>query len=403
MKSSTLAAVMAATFTATSANAAVTDNQFNPALSVILDGGYASYDADPEDYELAGFALGGEAELDGSGFTLGHSEITLSGNIDSQFYGSFTFVLVEEEGELVTELEEAFFETTAIGNGVKVRGGKFLSSIGYQNQQHMHAWDFRDPPLIVRGLFGKHYIDDGLQFSIVAPTDLFIEFGVELLAGSGYPAGGENDNVGATTLYLNVGGDIGDSHSWQAGISSWTADSVVREYGGHAHGGGGGEEDIEFEGESDILGINAIYKWAPGGNFRQQHVKLQFEYFDREDTGDIIITGDTPPPETSTLLSKQDGWYAQAIWGFSPYWRTGIRFDALSSDNTGSDTAVLDEAGLVSGGHDPSRTSVMLEWVPSEFSRIRLQFNQDESTPTTDDQLFVQYTYSLGAHGAHAY
>ena len=75
----------------------------------------------------------------------------------------------------------------------------------------------------------------------------------------------------------------------------------------------------------------------------------------------------------------------------------------MSSDNTGDDTDVLDEAGLVSGGHDPERTSVMLEWVPSEFSRIRFQYNQDDSSPVSDDQFFVQYTYSLGAHGAHTY
>ena len=39
------------------------DNAFNPAISLILEGKYASYKNDPESYELPGFALGGEAEL----------------------------------------------------------------------------------------------------------------------------------------------------------------------------------------------------------------------------------------------------------------------------------------------------------------------------------------------------
>jgi hypothetical protein len=75
----------------------------------------------------------------------------------------------------------------------------------------------------------------------------------------------------------------------------------------------------------------------------------------------------------------------------------------VDSDNTGSDEAVLDEAGLVSNGHTPKRASLMVEWLPSEYSRIRLQYNRDDSYSITDDQLFLQYTFSIGAHGAHQY
>jgi hypothetical protein len=52
----------------------------------------------------------------------------------------------------------------------------------------------------------------------------------------------------------------------------------------------------------------------------------------------------------------------------------------------------------------------MLDWNPSEFSRIRLQFNRDQSrqdpgtgSAITDNQLFLQYIFSLGAHGAHRF
>jgi hypothetical protein len=45
----------------------------------------------------------------------------------------------------------------------------------------------------------------------------------------------------------------------------------------------------------------------------------------------------------------------------------------------------------------------MLAWQPSEFSRIRAQYNRDESTADTDNQFFVQYTMVMGAHGAHTY
>ena len=384
----------------TQSSSQISNNGFNPAISVILDGVYASYKNNPEDYALSGYALGGEAGLASEGFSLGHSEITLSNNIDDKFFGQLTLAIAEHDGATEVELEEAFFETLALGQGFTVRGGRFYSAIGYLNQQHEHAWDFHDAPLIYRGLFGNQYFDDGLRLSYIAPSDLFIELGAEVFAGGKYPAGGQHSGVGSWTTFVNLGGDIGVSHSWQTGISYWSADNVEREYGGHDHAGIG--EVPLFAGDSDIVGFNAIYKWAPNGNYREQNVKLQFEYFDRDEEGDLTLLN-SAHLETSTLNSRQNGWYAQAIWQFVRTWSLGIRYDMADSDNTGSDVAVLDEAGLLSHGHTPKRASLMAEWVPSEYSRIRLQYNRDDSYQVTDDQLFLQYTFSMGAHGAHQY
>ena len=378
----------------------VTNNGFNPAISVILDGVYTGYKNNPEDYALSGYALGGEGEPTLEGFSLGHSEIVLSNNIDDKFFGQLTLAIVEHDGSTRVELEEAFFETMALGHGFTIRGGRFYSGIGYLNQQHEHAWDFQDAPLIYRGLFGNQYFDDGLRLSYVVPTDLYIELGTEMFAGGKYPAGGKHSGVGSWTAFVNVGGDIGVSHSWQSGVSYWSADNVEREYGGHDHSGVG--EVPLFEGDSRIVGFNAIYKWAPNGNYREQNVKLQFEYFGRDEEGDLTLLNSSPL-ETSTLDSQQDGWYAQAVWQFVRTWSVGIRYDLVDSDNTGSDTTVLDEAGLVSAGHEPKRASIMMQWEPSEYSRFRVQYNRDDSYQVTDDQVFLQYTFSMGAHGAHQY
>jgi hypothetical protein len=47
----------------------------------------------------------------------------------------------------------------------------------------------------------------------------------------------------------------------------------------------------------------------------------------------------------------------------------------------------------------------MLDYTPSEFSRFRLQLASDRSNPATaaDQQLYLQYIMSLGAHGAHSF
>jgi hypothetical protein len=45
-----------------------------------------------------------------------------------------------------------------------------------------------------------------------------------------------------------------------------------------------------------------------------------------------------------------------------------------------------------------------LEYNPSEFSRIRLQYNYDKSDPALADQeILLQLILAVGAHGAHPF
>ncbi|MCW8932128.1 MAG: outer membrane beta-barrel protein [Gammaproteobacteria bacterium] len=378
-------------------------NNFNPEISVILDGRYADFENDSDDYEIPGFMLGNEAGLGEDGFSIGHTEISLSANIDDQFYGKATLAIHEHDGETETELEEAYVQTMGLGNGLTIKAGRFFSAIGYLNEQHEHSWDFADAPLIYRGLFGNRLRDDGLQVTYVAPTDLFLQVGSELFRGDRFPGGGDHDGVGAWTAFANIGGDIGIEHSWQLGFNHWRQNDVDdRTSDGHSHGGGIAETP-SFTGDSKINSLDLVYKWAPNGNPDRRNFKFQFEYFDRREDGNITMLNSGPPEEMSTYDGQQDGWYAQAVYQFKPHWRTGIRYDRLSSNNKGSDYDVLVEAGLDDEGHTPERYSAMLEWLPSEYSRIRLQFNHDDSYKDSDNQLFLQYTFSLGSHGAHQF
>ena len=378
-------------------------NSFNPAISLILDGRFASFDNDPEDYEIPGFALGNEAGLGEKGFSVGHSELVMSANIDDKFFGKMTLAFAEHEGETETELEEAFIQTLALGNGLNIKAGRFLSEIGYLNQQHSHTWDFADAPLIYRGLFGDQLIDDGVQMTWLAPTDIFFQLGTELFSGSRFPAGGSTNGIGAWTAFAHVGGDIGIAQSWQLGLSHWQANDIEgRDSGGHAHEGEEAETP-SFSGDSEINALSLVYKWAPNGNPKNQQLKFQFEYFDREEDGEVVMLGSGSPLEMTSYDGHQKGWYAQAVYKFKPQWQAGFRYDHLDSNNRGSDTDVLTEAGLDNEGHNPQRYSATIDWLPSEFSRLRLQYNQDKSYGETDHQLFLQYTMSLGSHAAHQF
>lgn len=364
-------------------------NAFNPAISLILDGTLADFSRNPNTYSLPGFALPDDTNPGKQGFSLGESELVMSANIDDKFYGQFTAAFTDESD---VDVEEAFFETLALGHGLTVRGGRFYSGIGYLNSVHAHAWDFVDQPLVYRALFDNQYGDDGVQLRWVAPTDLLIEFGTEMFRGENYPAGGAADNgKGVTTLFVHIGGDVGVEHAWRVGLSRFDAKADDRETGG------GANPDV-FNGETTLTGIDVVWKWSPNGNPRERNFKFQAEYF-RQD-----VNGTFDPASSGTVLRdriSQYGWYAQAVYQFMPRWRAGLRYDKLHANNV---SAALAGTVLDNQGHDPTRTSAMVDFANSEFSRFRLQYNYDESRPEgSDKEWYLQYIMSLGAHGAHAF
>jgi len=374
---------------------------FNPDISLTLDGRYGSY-SNTSDYEIPGFMLGGEASRGGQGVNLGHNELSISSNIDDLFYGKLTTVIADHEGETEVELEEAYIETIALGNGTAVKAGRFYSDIGYLNNQHPHAWDFADEPLVYRGLFGSQLIDDGLQLSWLVPTDTYFKLGFEATRGARFPAGGAaNDGNGAYAAFAKFGGDLGVSQAWQLGFSHWRADIENRASASHEHDAGVAEVP-SYSGESSLNAIDFVWKWSPNGNNREQNLKIQTEYFVRDEDGRVELAGSSPL-ESTTYQGEQTGWYLQSVYQFMPRWRIGYRYDRLDSDNRGSDSAVLIEAGLDNEGHTPERSTVMFDYSHSEYSRLRLQVSKDDSYEDSDTLLFMQYIVTLGAHGAHRF
>lgn len=380
--------------------AQLANNAFNPAISVILNGKYAPLTDTPG--RIPGFPFGGESGPLTKGLFLDESEFVFSGNIDDRYFGNVTAALHSAGGETEVELEEAYIDALGLGHGVTIKAGRFFSNIGYLNPQHPHSWDFVDTALPYRAMLGTQFGDDGVQLRWIAPTPVFLELGAEVFRGDAYPAGGAaNDGMGAYTASAHVGGDVGMGHSWRAGLSGFWADAEDREAGGggHAHGTGGAESST-FTGDVNLGVFDFVWKWAPHGNPTQRNLTVQGEYLFRHEDGVVAVDEGI---ETSDLDGDQYGWYLQSVYQFSRGWRIGARYDRLASDNTGADIAVLEEAGLDDHGHTPQRFSVMMDYARSEFSRLRLQLNRDESQPSPDHQIIVQFIMSLGAHGAHKF
>jgi hypothetical protein len=381
---------------------------FNPAVSVILNGSYGNLSQDPARYQITGFMpSGGDAGPGNRGLSLGESEIALAANVDHYFRGSMIATIQPND---TIGVEEGYVQTLGLSNGFTLKAGRFYSSVGYLNEIHAHAWDFTDMPLANQAFLGGQSADDGLQLKWVAPTDTYFELGAEAGRGRNFPGSNRDKNgAGAANLFARLGGDIGDSTAWRLGLSNLRTTAQNRNYADLDSTGT--QVNNSFNGASRLWVADGLLKWAPNGNGTETNFKLQGEYFRRIEDGNLTYDTAAATPagtQTGALRSAQSGWYAQGVYQFMPMWRLGYRYDRL---NSGSVKLGLVDSGALSAAafpiyspYKPTRNTLMLDFSPSEFSRLRLQFASDKSRQgVTDNQVFLQYIMSLGAHGAHKF
>jgi hypothetical protein len=375
-------------------------NSFNPAVALILSGTYEQFRQDPA-IPATGFAMNPNDTGYVHGFSLQETELSLAANIDPQYSGVATISMASDGS---VGVENAFVQTGALGNGLDLKFGRFFSGLGYLNEQHSHVWDFVDQPLVYRVLWNNQYADDGVQLKWLAPTDMFFEIGGELGRGLNYPGTDQNKNgVGAGVLFAHIGDDIGIEHSWRAGISLQQTRRVDAVSDNVPNVTGTPNVSDSFTGDSHTAGLDFVWKYSPNGNIRERYLKVQSEYFRQKQDGtltyDINTAGGTPGSYSVT----QSGWYLQGVYQFMPEWRTGLRYDRLDAGTASVGSSISGDV-ISNYGFNPTRLTWMADYNPSEFSRMRLQLARDDSRQgLADNQIFVQYIMSLGAHGAHQY
>ena len=373
-------------------------NSFNPAMSLILSGGYTRTSRDPVDYRISGFPVPPNAEIGPGtrGFSLAGSELDLAASIDPYLRGAANIALHSDNS---VSVEEAFVQTTSLGNGLSLKAGRFFSGVGYLNAQHAHVWDFADAPLAYQAMLGTQFGDDGVQLTWLAPTERFVELGLELGRGRSFPGSDTGRNgAGMTALTAHTGGDIGESHSWRAGLSMLNAKATDQTLS--AIGAAGNSVTNAFTGKTRVWVLDGVWKWAPNGNATRTNFKLQGEYLRSTRTGSLVadVSG---AAVADAFRAAQSGWYLQGVYQFMPRWRVGLRTERL---NPGSPSFGIDTAALSGDGYHPHKNSLMVDFNPSEFSRVRLQIARDNARAgRPDSQLFIQYQMSLGAHGAHSF
>lgn len=337
------------------------------------------------------------------GFNARNLEIALDGAVDPYFEGFANIVFkLDNDNGTELEVEEAFMQTTSLPFGLQVKAGQFFAAFGRLNSMHPHAWDFADSSLVNGRLLGPDGLRGvGAQVAWTLPVRWYSQLLLGMQngrGGTGYSFRNPGDDgvfYGRLTTDRELRGlqDFVWIPRWENSFNPSDTQTVL---GGIS--GAFGSNETGANSRTQIYGADLLYKWKSAhaeGGF--PFVKWQTEAIYRRFEAGRGIDQTFPVAETF----HDWGLYSQVLWGFKKGWVAGVRGDYLhmeASQFTDDDVR-----------QTRSRVSADLTWYPTEFSKLRLQYNHDfleenEFLAGRDvDSVFLQFEFLLGAHGAHKF
>ena len=313
-----------------------------------------------------------------NGFNLQEFELNFKAPIDSTFEGDASLALTENS----VLVEEATMRTVNLPAGIQFRGGEFLTDFGLDNPTHQHDLEFVNRPLISGRFFGGRQlrnpgIESGVEFPekilghlrlVISAQDSTGESAVSFLGPRGVAMRGP-----VHYLYLARLQD------------SLTIKSAVIELGASIATG-----PNESTGNSQTLGgrtnlFGADMRLHFLENSALSRLSLQGEYMRRNF---LAPSG----------LLVDDGVYLEALYNLNR-WTTGLRLDFVSNKNP-----PVNVSNQFSDNDLQSRIrySPVITYYPSDYSKLRFQFDYDSLSNLSNAQqvLTVQYAFSIGSHGA---
>jgi hypothetical protein len=340
-----------------------------------------------------------------NGFSLRNAEIALDGAVDPYFKGFANIVLkLDQNNQTEIELEEAYAQSTSLPANLQVKAGQFFAAFGRQNAQHPHQWAFVDAPVMWTRAFGPDGLRNlGVQGSWLLSLPFYTELTLGVFDGQGstgfgFRNPGEPDSLGVNRFHgratidrgLRGPGDLVYAPHLSSSFDLTDQQTLV--LGASA---AFGPNDTGPSARTQIYGADAYWKWKAA----DAHEGFPFVSWQTEALYEIYDAGAdaaaVPALPAETL--RDWGGYTQVLWGFKPRWVAGLRGE-WADGNAGAD-----DANDVFRG-ERTRVSPVLTFYPSEFCKIRLQYNYDHGVQFGDAHaVWLQFEFLLGAHGAHKF
>jgi hypothetical protein len=323
--------------------------------------------------------------------------------VDPYFKGFVAIVhKLDPEAETVIELEEMYVLTTALPGSLQLKVGQFFAEFGRQNAQHPHAWAFADQPLELGRVFGGEGLrSQGARLSWLMPLDVFTEASLSVLNSAGGTTAGfrseessaihggipvEREVAGTREMLyvprLATSFDVTGSQTVLLGVS-----------------GAFGPNNSGDDARTRIVGTDLYWKWkSDRARAGFPFVSFQTELLARQYDAAARISADDSVSALGAATLRDIGGYAQLSWGIRPMVVAAVRAERVRNDDPAS-------AGFVAADRENrSRYSTNLTWFPTEYSKVRVQYNFDRRAGIgNDSSLWLQLEFLLGAHAAHKF
>jgi len=336
------------------------------------------------------------------GFTLPNEEIFIDGAVDPYFKGVADLVFkLDKDNATEVELEEVYLTTMALPWNLQAKAGQFFTEFGRLNQQHPHAWDFVDQPLVIGRMFGPEGLrNPGARLSWLVPTPFYSELFVAAQNSHGDTAfsfrNTEDALFGRTPIDRPVRnpGDLLYVPRYVASFDLTDSQTLVTGLSGAFAPNASGRDT-----RTQVYGADVYWKWKPSwqsGGF--PFVSWQTEALGRRyEAGAATVERVGLPPLALPRETLGDwGLYSQVLYGFTYRWVAGLRGDWVDGDR-GAFTPDENRA-------QQYRISPNLTFYPTEFSKLRLQYNYDHGKLHGDDNsVWAQVEFLLGSHAAHKF
>jgi hypothetical protein len=369
----------------------------NLSFDALMDFGWSTA-ADPSQ-----FLQLGDHDPISRGFSLRNAEMVLDGAVDPYFKGFANIVLkLDKNNETSIELEETYLQTASLPANLQVKAGQFFANFGRQNVQHPHQWAFVDEPLILNRTLGPEGLRNvGAQLSWLAPTPFYTEALLGVFDSQGGTAfsfrnPGESDMNGISrlhgreTLDQNLRGPGDFLYVPRIDSSFDLTDQQTLVVGASA---AFGPNDTGPSKHTQIYGMDVYWKWKPAN----AQAGFPFVSWQTEALYQRFEAGADPTVSLPEETLKDWGFYSQVLWGFKPRWVAGLRGEYVNGNK-----GAYDPNDVYRGERE--RISPDITFYPSEFSKIRLQYNYDHGELFgTEHSVWLQVEFLLGAHGAHKF
>lgn len=329
-------------------------------------------------------------------------ELAVQSVVDPYFRGDIFLGMSDAEG---LSIEQAFLTTTALPNGLQSQIGRFLMPFGKENTTHRHDLHTVEYPYVLQ----RFLSDDGLKGTGATLSRVFAPFGFyqEFIVSVNDRLGERVDSL-ALTAPVNAGLD---GLAFSARLRNYWDLSQASNIELSASALTGKREQplvtpyvttdlVTASGvaaRQSVVGVDFTYRWKPLQQGLYASFILQAEWMRQMNERNPLLPDALPTPAAAPILRSYagptrdfSGGYVFARWQLSQRLYLGGRYDNVQDPTAGGAT-------LTAG-------SAVLEWFPSEFSKLVASFERREQAGTAGvDRLLLQATFAIGPHKPHPF